>query len=71
MKTYFRVKALLVSLALCGAVQFMVATQKREASASQNRSIKSDLLLAQRHWHRLNAETEKLLNRFVYLNKDL
>jgi len=63
MKTYFRVKALLVSLALCGAVQFMVATQEREASASQNRSIKSDVLIAQRYWHKLDAETEKLLNR--------
>lgn len=71
MKTYFRVKALLVSLALCGAVQFMVATQKREASASQNRSIKSDVLIAQSYWHKLNAKTEKLLNRLVYVNKDL
>lgn len=71
MKTYFRVKALLVSLALCGAVQFMVATQKREASANQNRSIKSDVLVAQSYWHKLDAETEKLLNRLVHLNKDL
>jgi len=72
MKTYFRVKALLVSLALCGAVQFMVATQEREASAGKSRSIKSDVLVAQSYWYKLNAKTENLFNRLVvHLNNDL
>lgn len=71
MKTYFRVKALLVSLALCGALQFLVASQEREASASNSRSIKSDVLVARVYWHKLSGKTKNFVKYVVHFSNDL
>lgn len=60
MKTYFKVQAFLVSVALCGAVHAL-ATQEREASASPSRSIKSDVLVVESHLHKVSAETKKIV----------
>lgn len=60
MKTYFKVQAFLVSLALCGAV-YALATQEREASAIQDRSIKSDVIVVRNYLYKVSAATKKFI----------
>ncbi len=73
MKPYLKTKALLVSLAFCGAVQFMATAEAHEASISRGESLNTGAttLLAQNRLNRLSeSETKDLLNRLDRNTRD-
>jgi hypothetical protein len=73
MKPYLKTKALLVSLAFCGALQFMATAEAHETSASKGNYLTTDstLLLAQTRLNRLSeSETKDLLNSLEANTRD-
>ena len=73
MKPYLKTKALLVSLAFCGAVQLMATAEAHEASARKGGELTTNTttLLAQTRLNRLSeSETKDLLNRLDKNTRD-
>ncbi|MBW4662879.1 MAG: hypothetical protein KME01_01545 [Chroococcus sp. CMT-3BRIN-NPC107] len=73
MKPYLKTKALLVSLAFCGAMQLMATAEAREVSISKSESLvtSTTTLLAQTRLNRLSeSETKDLLNRLERNTRD-
>ena len=73
MKPYLQTKALLVSLAFCGALQFMATAEAHETYANSGNYLATDttLLLAQTRLNRLSeSETKDLLNRLEANTRD-
>ncbi len=73
MKPYLNTKALLVSLAFCGALQFMATAEAHEASVNKGDYLttRTTTLLAQTRLNRLSeSETRDLLNRLDRNTRD-
>lgn len=73
MKPYLKIKALLVSLAFCGAIQFMATAEAHEASVSKGDYLTTSAttLLAQTRLNRLReSEVRNLLNRLEANTRD-
>lgn len=73
MKPYLKTKTLLVSLAVCGAVQLMATAEAHEASARKGGELTTNTttLLAQTRLNRLSeSETKDLLNRLDKNTRD-
>lgn len=73
MKPYLKTKTLLVSLAVCGAVQLMATAEAHEASARKGGELATNTttLLAQTRLNRLSeSETKDLLNRLDKNTRD-
>ncbi len=73
MKFYLKTKALLVSLAVCGAVQLMATAEAHETFARKGGELTTNTttLLAQTRLNRLSeSETKDLLNRLDKNTRD-